>query len=548
MKINMRTLRGDFFGGITAGIVALPLALAFGVQSGMGASAGLYGAIALGFFASLLGGTSTQVSGPTGPMTVISAALIARVVEQSGSLENSMGLVLLVFLAGGLFQMIFGLLGIGKYVRYIPYPVLSGFMSGIGVIIILLQLFPLIGLESPSRILDVVRELPDAISKCNYQALALGAGTIAFIYLIPKVTKAIPGTLLALIVFSLITLYAGLAMPLIGDIPSGLPKLQLGSMLHANLSQWKEIVFTGLTLAALGTIDSLLTSVVADNITHTKHNSRKELIGQGIGNMAAACVGGLPGAGATMRTMVNIKSGGSSRISGMIHSLLLLVILLGLGSTVAYIPLSVLAGILITVGIGILDVKGIKDLLKIPRTDAFIMVVVLILTVFVDLLQAVGLGMILASVLFMKRISDVVESASKVSESLPSDQEVPWHDELELHTTDFKQLYIMHLDGPVFFGAVSRLSALPAQVPDTVSVVIIRMARVPFIDQSGLYAFETAIQELDNRNVKVLLSMPNQQPRYLMEGINLIPGLIPKEYVFSQFEDCAEWVKNHFSH
>ena len=340
----MKTIKGDLFGGITAGVVALPLALAFGIQAfggiddpsaaSIGALAGLVGATMLGFFASLFGGTPSQISGPTGPMTVITAALISGVWASNQSLPAVLIAMSLAGLFCGLFQILFGLIRIGKYVRYIPYPVLSGFMSGIGVIIILQQLYPLVGLKSPVLVVDMVTQLPSRIADgVSLTALLIGLGTIAIIYLFPLITKKVPATLAALVTMTVVSLLIAFPDNLtIGPIPSGLPKPFFAALDISGLD-WGQLltaaVVPGLTLAGLGSIDTLLTSVVADNITKQHHDSNRELVGQGIGNMMAGLFGGIAGAGATMRTVVNVKSGGRGRLSGMVHSLFLLAILLG---------------------------------------------------------------------------------------------------------------------------------------------------------------------------------------------------------------------------
>jgi SulP family sulfate permease len=356
--IDTKNLSGDIFGGITAAVVALPLALAFGVQSGMGAIAGLYGAIALGILAAIFGGTKTQISGPTGPMAVVAAAVIAGEIVTYGSIEAAIGTIVATFVLAGIFQVLMGVLGIGQYVRYMPYPVISGFMSGIGLIIIFLQIFPFFGLASPAKIVDVFASLGEIGSNMNVQAVLLSLATIAIIYLFPKVTTKVPSALVALIGLTLVTVFAGLQVPVIGDIPKGLPDVHIDTLLAMDWHHPMVMVIPALTLAALGAIDSLLTSVVADNKTKTKHNSNRELIGQGIGNMGAGIIGGLPGAGATMRTVVNIDAGGRTRLSGVVHGLGLLIVLLGASEYAALIPLPVLAGILITVGLGIIDYKG----------------------------------------------------------------------------------------------------------------------------------------------------------------------------------------------
>lgn len=557
--IETNNIKGDVFGGITAGIVALPLALAFGIQafggvdspgaSSMGALAGLVGATLLGFFAALFGGTHSQISGPTGPMTVITASIVSG--AWASSQGNISAVLLSMSLAGifcGLFQVLFGLIRIGKYVRYIPYPVLSGFMSGIGVIIILQQLYPIIGKKSPASTLDMIFNFPAAFAEgISVPALLLGLACIALIILVPKVTKKVPATLVALVVVTVVSLFTGLDSALtIGNIPAGLPmpfftKVQLDGI------DWMVVIkaslVPGLTLAGLGSIDTLLTSVVADNITKTKHNSNQELIGQGIGNAVAGLFCGLAGAGATMRTVVNVKSGDRTQLSGMIHAALLLAILLGLGSLVKYVPLSVLAGILITVGWGIIDFRGFKDLRRIPKSDAFVMIVVFLMTVFVDLLTAVGIGMVIACVLFMKRAGDLVEDGYSSKELSTFDKESPWEDEKDMPKDIHHHIYIERLDGPIFFGSITGFQRVMHDIPKDAKIVIIRMRRVPFMDQSGVYAMETAIKDLQAQGVKVLMTIIQPQPRYMLENHRIIPMLIPQENTFETFEDCTNYLK-----
>jgi len=536
--IDTSNLRGDFFGGLTAGVVALPLALAFGLQSGMGAIAGLYGAIAIGMIAAWFGGTPTQISGPTGPMTVVSAVVISTAIDaHGGSLEAAMGTIIAIFLLSGVFQILLGIFKIGQYIRYMPYPVVSGFMSGIGVIIIVLQIFPFFGHTSPKKILDIFSQLPDIVNGINMASVSLSLATIATIYLFPRITKLIPSALVALVVLTIISTMLGLDVKIIGNIPEGLPALQLDSLVGVDLSNPMLIIIPALTLAALGTIDSLLTSIVADNMTKTRHNSNKELIGQGLGNMGAAMIGGIPGAGATMRTVVNINSGGRTRLSGVIHGLALLIVLLGAGAYAKLIPLPVLAGILITVGIGIIDYKGIKHIPHVPKTDSIIMLVVLTMTVFVDLLQAVAVGMVLASVLFMKKMGDIVEQQSAMGLVSSFKDEKAWDDELNISEKVHKQVYINHFYGPLFFGFASKFQEISSAMPD-VTVVIMRMARVPYIDQSGIYAIEDAVITLKERGIIVLMTGLQEQPKDMLSNIGLIFGLIPKEHMFKSFSQC----------
>ena len=626
MFFDFKHVKGDLFGGITAGIVALPLALAFGVQSGMGAIAGLYGAMILGCIAAFFGGTATQISGPTGPMTVVSATVIAAAIEISGSLQAGMGIIIATFLLAGGFQILLGLLKIGKYIKYIPYPVLSGFMTGIGIIIILFQIYPFLGHKSAKSTIDICLKISEPLMALNWMAVALGGLTIAIIYLFPKITKAVPSTLIALLVATLVAFFLHMDVPLIGDIPSGIPSLKIGGELMLDPSivwtavyqsipqiggfpldiplmgqmppdislvrelprdpfmigslvdqgisyssnlplnvpfilsdvpivragglfsiapsmTWMIIEFAA-TIAALGAIDSLLTSVIADNITKTKHNSHRELIGQGIGNMASAVIGGLPGAGATMRTVVNVNAGGKTRLSGLIHGLLLFTILLGLGKYAAYIPMCVLAGILITVGIGIVDYhKGLRHLFHVPRADTVILIIVLAITVFGNLIHAVGVGVVLACVLFMKKESDLAERETTVTPLGSLKEEELWEDEKGVYNEYKDKIYIKHMSGPMFFGFTSRFQELIKKLDPGIKVLIIRMKKVPYIDQSGVYVMEEAVLELRTKGVVVLMTGVKPQPLDMMKKVNIIPGLISEEFLFKKFADCELWLK-----
>ena len=531
-------LHGDIFGGITAAIVALPLALAFGVQSGAGPVAGLYGAIALGIFAAIFGGTSTQISGPTGPMTVVSALVVIKAIEEYGSLEAGTGFIVCVFILAGLAQIVFGVCQLGAYIKYIPYPVVSGFMSGIGGIIILLQIFPFFGQTSPKNVIDVLTHISDVMSLINWEAVIISSSTVAIIYLFPRFTKAVPSTLVALISMTIVTTWFGLEVPVIGPIPSSLPELKLGTVASINASDITLIIELALTLSLLGAIDSLLTSVIADNMTKTKHHSNRELMGQGIGNIMAGCIGGLPGAGATVRTLVNINAGGRTPLSGLTHGFVLLATLLGLGNYAQQIPIPVLAGILITVGIGIIDYKGFRHIKSVPRTDVIVMLIVLGMTVFVDLIQAVAVGLILSSILFMKQMSDQLSSEVKV---LPLKENCRqwWKENIPESIAD--NIYVKHFPGPLFFGFAPALQAMAESLPN-IRVVIFRMMNVPHIDQTGLYALEEVILSLEKRNIAVVMTGLQTQPYLMLKRINLVPGLIPKNYLFDKFEDCIQWL------
>ena len=543
MKINNQSLKGDIFGGVTAGIVALPLALAFGVQSGLGAAAGLYGAIGLGIFAALFGGTNTQISGPTGPMTVVSATTIALLIAQKGSLESALPAILLCFVLTGAFMILMGILKLGQYIKYIPYPVVSGFMTGIGVIIIMLQLFPMLGYESPKTIPQILVNIGDPLRDIHYPSLGLTVLTMFIVYIFPKVSKTIPSTLVALISVTVLAWGLSMDVTIIGTIPSGLPNLHFD--LFTAISDFNLILMPAVTLAALGAIDSLLTSVVADNVTKTSHESNKELVGQGIGNMVAGMIGGIPGAGATMRTLVNINSGGTTKMSGVIHGVFLLLVLLGLSSMAALIPIPVLSGILLTVGISIVDKKGLSHIGKITKTDAIVLIIVLILTVFVDLLQAVAAGMIISSIIFIKQMGDITQKASTTT-SIESDEDAEYlHDRYHIDISIRPFVSIKTINGPLFFGNSEYFMQLSKKIPDAIKLLIIDMRHVPYIDQSGLYSLESIILSLEQNKVQVYLLNLQKQPHAMMKNILLIPNVVESNSLFDDEFLCAEAAKRY---
>lgn len=389
MYLTRNPLLGDIYGGVTAAVVALPLALAFGVASGIGPIAGLYGAIAVGFFAAVFGGTPAQVSGPTGPMTVVMAVVVA---DHADNLAEAFAIVML----GGLIQIAFGLMRVGRYVSYTPHSVVSGFMSGVGVIIILIQTLPFIGLPtSEGGPLGTILAWPTILQSANLHAILVACLSLGVMVFWPRQAQTyLPAPLAALIIGTLACLLVLTQAPVIGEVPSGLPDLHFPLV---SLDAIPGLVQPALILALLGSIDSLLTSLVADSITRTRHNSDRELIGQGIGNMAAGLLGALPGAGATMRTVINVRAGGRSRVSGALHALILLALVLGLGPVAEQVPHAALAGILMKVGWDIIDWDYLKRVRSAPRDKVVVMLVTLFLTVFVDLITAVAVGLILAA-------------------------------------------------------------------------------------------------------------------------------------------------------
>jgi SulP family sulfate permease len=524
---SWKFVRGDFFGGVAAGVVALPLALAFGVASGLGAAAGLYGAIATGIIAAVFGGTPVQITGPTGPMTLVVASVMAMKALPSGGLDLSAAVG--IFVLAGLMQIALGAFRVGSYIRYVPYPVISGFMSGIGVIIILQQLFPMLGKEAPSSdpftILRSLHTLGDSI---NWAAVALSALTVATVLILPRFTKAVPASLVALVVLSIAAVLLKLEVPVIGEIPSGLPNLVIPSF---DLQRLPTLLSVALQLALLGAIDSLLTALVADNITRTRHDSNRELIGQGLGNIAAGLIGGLPGAGATMRTVVNVNAGGKGRFSGVIHGLFLAAVLLGLSGLLQQVPRAVLAGLLVAVGIGIIDRRGFGHVFRLPRSDAFLMLFVLVLTVFTDLIVAVAAGLIVASFVFMKKIGDVAERQT----TLTPVADEPWADELTLPAGLREKLFIKHVEGPLFFGFASQFVNIAHQAAVRSRLLVLRMDRLSYMDQSGVYALNDALARLTAAGVHVLVVGVSVAHRDLLERLQVIPAVIPESDIFSDF-------------
>lgn len=625
---TFKNLRGDIFGGLTAGIVALPLAMAFGEQSGLGAAAGLYGAIAIGFFASLLCSTQPQISGPTAPMTAVSMIIIARIIQANdGDLNAALPSILMVFFLAGILQIILGFVGIGKYIKFIPYPVISGFMSGIGIIIIMGQIFPLLGYNAGNDLelieknrhlaeaniigkifeegnngeaitlkdlsevetkvqiaksiteqevieeaknlsksqtkspIGIITNLHRGIKNFNVMEFIFVISTIVVIYgfqrlikIIPskspylnrmkKITSSIPSTLIALVLVSGIAITLSIDLYTIDKIPVGFPAFHYEIFTQFHFSDISPFVMAIVSLALLGCIDSLLTSVIVDNMTKTRHNSSQELVSQGLGNSMSALFGGIPGASATIRTLVNMNSGGKTRISGIIASLLLLSILIAFAPIASMIPSAVLAGVLVTVGIGIMDYKGLKAIGKMPLGDVVVMFVVMLLTVFFDLVIAVGVGLVIAALIFMKQMGEISAKRSGLV-GIGEFSELPWGDEKHFPIEFRKNVFIKHLEGPIFFGSTNDLQLLSAQIPKSSKYVIVRMDRVPYIDQSGLYALEDILIDLKNKEIEILFVGVQKQPEYLLRKIEIIPNLVEEEYSFKTFKECLAWVSEN---
>ena len=529
-------LRGDIFGGLTAGVVALPLALAFGEASGAGPIAGVYGAIIVGFFAALFGGTPSQISGPTGPMIVVFAGVFA-------SLSGDVSLVFATVVLAGVIQIAFGVLGFGQYIRLVPYPVVSGFMSGIGCIIIALQLARLFGHEpAGSGTIPALMEVPSAVSNPNWEALGIGLLTLAIVFRWPaKWGRYLPGPLAALITGTVASL--GLTtVPVLGDIPTGLPQF----IMPAFSSDTLLIVFeAALILAVLGAIDSLLTSLVADNMTRTRHHSNRELIGQGVGNTIAGFFGGIPGAGATMRTVVNIRTGGVTKISGMLHSLLLLAVVVVLAPLASKIPHAVLAGILVKVGYDIIDVSYLRRAHKGPRFDLALMVMVLSLTVFVDLITAVVAGVVVAALAFVKQVADA-QLAAASGENADSTDGLSEPESALLKDCGSRLTYF-DLGGPLSFGAAADLGHHVREriSPTNHTSLVLDFSKVPFMDVSAARAVETIAEDATHAGKHLYFCGINQQVAASLKGLG-VSELIPDTAIFQTRLDALsaarDWI------
>ena len=534
--LNFKNIRGDILGGLTAAVVALPLALAFGETAlgDGGAIYGLYGAVIVGFLAALFGGTPSQVSGPTGPMSVTVGALVISLTagEAVSNLSASeiAPLIMGAVIVGGLFQILFGVLRLGKYITLVPYSVVSGFMSGIGFIIIATQLGPLLGITTKKGVLDGLISLFNNFSP-SMPAVIISVMTLAIVFLTPrKISQWVPSPLLALLIITPLSVVLfndnnlaekGLdQLARIGDIPTG--------GLQFNMPNWSNrtlILSGGLQLAVLGAIDSLLTSLVADNITQTRHDSNRELIGQGIGNAVGGFFNGLPGAGATMRTVINVKSGGSTPISGMTHSIVLLIVLVAAGPLASQIPKALLAGILIKVGLDIVDWRFLLRAHKLSLKTAAVMFGVLLMTVFWNLIWAVLVGVFVANMLTIDSITET--QLEGMDQDNPLDNKSSYSplpsEEQALFDRCKGEVMLFRLKGPLSFGAAKGISDRMMLVRNY-KILILDITDVPRLGVTATLAIEDMMQEAKNNSRKAFVAGANEKvkdrlAKFGVEGI-----------------------------
>lgn len=537
-------LKGDLFGGVTTAIISLPLALAFGVASGAGAEAGLWGAILVGFFAALFGGSSTLISEPTGPMTVIMTAVLTSMMAKYP--ETGMAMSFTVVMMAGAFQVLLGTLKLGKYVTLMPYYVVSGFMSGIGVILIILQLAPLLGHSAPSGgVIGSLSALPEMLQNIQFGELLLGLLTLAVLFFFPKkYRKYVPAQLAALVAVTLISVYLfdTDSIRRIGEIPTGLPSLV---MPHFSAEIFITMVIDALVLGTLGCIDTLLTAVIGDSLTRKEHDSDKELRGQGVANMIAGLFGALPGAGATMGTVTNIQVGARSPVSGLVRALVLALVVLVAGSLTEPIPMAVLAGIAVYVGLNILDWSFIQRAHKVSVRGMAVMYGVMLLTVFVDLIAAVGLGVFISNILIIEKLSR--EQARKVKAISDADEdEVPLTDteRAMLDKANGKVLFF-YLSGPMIFSVSKAISRQHSSIADY-QVMILDLSDVPMFDVTVGLALENAIKDAQDVNCKVLMLCPNIQTRQQLKKFKIL-NLIPNDNSFSSREEALQAALAHIA-
>nr|WP_250885670.1 SulP family inorganic anion transporter [Shewanella jiangmenensis] len=496
-------------GGVTAAIVSLPLALAFGVASGAGAQAGIFGALLVGLFAALFGGTRTLISEPTGPMTVVTTAVIASFTAAHP--DKGLAMAFTVVMMAGLVQIILGALKFGRYITLMPYSVISGFMSGIGVLLIILQLPNLVGVAGiTGGAVGVIEALPQLVSNIKWQELALALSALALMQIVPKLIKMrLPPQLLALV---FCTLASVLLLDIddvrrIGEINIGLPSLVIPTFTYGELT---HMLISAVMLGALGCIDSLITAVIADRLTRVEHDSNKELIGQGLGNIASGLCGGLPGAGSTMGTVVNIQAGASSAFSGVVRVLTLLTVFSLAAGIVEYIPMAVLAAIAFKVGLNILDWAFVKRAHQLSRSAAMTMYVVMVLTVFVDLIVAVGVGMFIANLITIDRLSQLQErNINAINDSGEASDMRPNEKRLLDAINEKSNTLLLSLSGPMIFGVAKTLQRESIAVKSAETLVL-DLCRVPYMDSTTGLAIENVLLDAKDCGCNVYLVVPRK--------------------------------------
>ncbi len=533
LKYDFDTLRGDLFGGVTAMVVALPLSLAYGVASGMGAAAGLYGAIAVGFFAAVFGGTATQISGPTAPMAIVMAVVISTYAKDLTE-------ALTVVVMGGLLQALLGVLKLGRFVAYTPYVVVSGFMSGIGVLVMAIQVLPFLGsAPAPGGALGMIFALPEAVRDLNPSAFGVGLVTLGVaVFWPPRFRKILPTPLVGLFAGTLIGVLWLHDAPVIGRVPTGLPGLQIGL---PSLGFLAHAVEPALILALIGSVVSLLTCLVADSMTRTSHDPDRELIGQGVGNAAAGLIGGLPGAGTPVYTVPNIRSGGRTRAAGAIFAVFLLAILLGLGPYVESIPLAALAGVLIKVGWDIIDWGLLTRLQRIKREHLFVLLTTLLLTVFVDLISAVAIGLIVAGLAHAGQLENL-ELDSVVSVPLLDQMFLYEGEEVEGVDPFEARVGMVALRGSFTVASSKKLvRTISLDIKDH-EVVIFNFTDATYIDDSAAMVIKQLIEVATEEDTESIVIGLSGDVAETLDALDVLRE-VPDERIVENLDQAREIAK-----
>ena len=539
--ISTTNIKGDLFGGVTAAIVALPLALAFGVASGAGASAGLWGAVLVGLFAALFGGTPSLISEPTGPMTVVFTAVIASLTARNP--ENGLAMAFTVVILAGLLQIVFGFLRLGRYITQMPYTVISGFMSGIGIILVVLQIGPFLGQAIPKGgVMGTLNALPQLVANARPSEVILALITLAILWFTPAAVKKIaPPQLIALVVGTLLSLTllagGGEGIRRIGELASGFPQLRVP---YFELDDLRIMLVDAAVLGMLGCIDALLTAVIADSITRTEHDSNKELIGQGLGNLVSGLFGGLPGAGATMGTVVNIQAGGRSALSGISRAVILMLVILAFKDLASQIPQAVLAGIALKVGVDIVDWGFLKRAHLISIKGALIMYLVIALTVLVDLIAAVGIGVFIANILTIDKMSSLQAKSVKSISTGDGDLMLPENERALLDEGKGKVL-LFQLNGAMIFGVAKAIGREHNAISDC-QAVIFDLSEVSHLGVTAALAVENAVEEAieQGRQVFVVGAAGTTQRR--LEKLGLYKKLPPERTNLSRSDALEQAV------
>jgi len=508
IKEKLINIKGDLFGAIIASIIAFPQALAFGVASGLGAGAGIWGAIILSFIAGVLGCNLPLISGPTGPVAIVTAVIVAGV---SGNLAN----VIPILVMAAFFQIIISLTPVPRMIKYVPYPVISGFLTGIGMIIIILQLSPLLGGAVHSSTIKTLLYYPELFRSINIQAAFLGVGTLFFLFFTPKfITKIIPSQLLALVIMTGVAYHFGLDVEKITGISFSLPHAYIP---HFTLDSVMRDIPAALTLAFIATSESLLTGIIMDSLTKVKHNSKRLVASQGIGNIFCALTGSMYGTAATMRSVAAVKAGASTRVSAILCSIILAVVLFKFTGFISQIPICVLAAILIKIGYDILDLKVVKVLKYAPKDDLYVLLAVLFLTVFYNLIFALGIGVILAAILYAKRVAD--NTNIKVVEKYNPADYTPFETKVERES--HYKIRILHIDGQFFFGSITQIVSHFDELLGT-RYIILNYSSNSELDMSAIFALEDIIVRLQAQKIKLYLVIPNDKVFNQLKSMEII--------------------------